>query len=188
MSSPTVMDTSRFVYLLLQRLLTTYIVPPGAVQWSLNSCTSSRLSCVQGHVLQLPSVKAAMGLPSGPSKAAPTAEAETMSEQKAQNQQVPQPVSASGQTSEGTANGQPISTIGNLPRERLVDMKKLLTVSPAVQAMAARATDASAVIVKVLHVTVPTHHLRWHMLHPNRSCCCLSSIILAEREANCKQK
>ncbi len=90
-----------------------------------------------------------MGLPSGPPKPAPTADTESMSDQSAQNQQVPQPVSASGQTSEGTANGQPISAKGNLPREQPVDMQKLLTVSPAVQAMAARATDASAVIVKV---------------------------------------
>jgi hypothetical protein len=104
---------------------------------------------VQGHVLQMPSVRAAMGLPSGPPKAALTADAETMSEQKAQNQQVPLPILASGQTSEGTPNGQPISTKGNLPRGQPVDMEKLLTVSPAVQAMAARATDATAVIVKV---------------------------------------
>ena len=170
------------MYCLIQSLLTTYIVPPGAVQWSPNSCTLSRLSCVQGHVLQMPSVRAAMGLPSGPPKPIPTAEAETMSEQSAQNQQVPQPISASGQTSEGTPNGQPISTIGNLPRGQPVDMQKLLTVSPVVQAMAARATDASAVIVKVFQLTVPTHHLRWHMLHCNRSCCCLLSIVLGEQE------
>jgi len=153
---------------------------------ALDSCTSSRLSCFQGHVLQMPSVRAAMGLPSGPPKAALTADAETMSEQKAQNQQVSQPTS--GQTYEGTPNGQPISTIGNLPRGQPVDMEKLLTVSPAVQAMAARATDASAVIVKVFQLTVLTHHLCWHMLHPNRSCCCLLSIILVKTRSELQAK
>lgn len=97
-----------------------------------------------------------MGLPSGPSKAALTADAEAMSEQKAQNQQVPQAISASGQTSEGTPNGQPISTISNLPRGQPVDMQKLLIVSPAVQAMAARATCASAVMMKVIQLTLPS--------------------------------
>ncbi|DBA80543.1 hypothetical protein WJX77_009280 [Trebouxia sp. C0004] len=120
-------------------------LPQGAVLYWL---ASSLTALAQGHVLQMPAVKAAMGLLSGPFKAAPIAGAETMSEQTAQTQQVPQSVSASGQTSEGTANGQPTSAIGNLPRGQPVDMKKLLTVSPAVQAMAARATDASTVIVK----------------------------------------
>ncbi|KAL0024349.1 hypothetical protein WJX79_002004 [Trebouxia sp. C0005] len=120
-------------------------LPQGAVLYWL---ASSLTALAQGHVLQMPSVRAAMGLPSGPSKAALTADAEAMSEQKAQNQQVPQAISASGQTSEGTPNGQPISTISNLPRGQPVDMQKLLIVSPAVQAMAARATCASAVMMK----------------------------------------
>lgn len=120
-------------------------LPQGAVLYWL---ASSLTALAQGHVLQMPLVRAAMGLPFGPPKAALTADTEPMSEQSAQHQQVPQPISVSGQTSEGTPNGQPISTIGNLPRGQPVDMQKLLTVSPAVQAMAAKASDASAVIMK----------------------------------------
>ena len=127
----------------------------------------------------MPSVRAAMGLPSGPPKAALTANAETMSEQSAEHQQVPQSISVSGQTCEGTPNGQPISTIGNLPRGQPVDMQKLLTVSPAVQAMAAKASNASAVIVKVFQLTVLTHPLCWHATY------CISIDPAAAFEVSC---
>ncbi len=121
----------------------------------------------------MPSVKAAMGLPSGPPKPTLTADAKTVSGQKAQNQQAPRPISANGQTFEGTSNGQPISTNGNLPRGQPVDMEKLLTVSLAVQAMAARATDASAVIVKVGSAQGAV----FHTLAPHIQCHCINGVV-----------
>ncbi|KAL0046699.1 hypothetical protein WJX82_007754 [Trebouxia sp. C0006] len=48
-------------------------LPQGAVLYWL---ASSLTALAQGHVLQLPSVRAAMGLPSGPPKPAPTADTE----------------------------------------------------------------------------------------------------------------
>ena len=70
-----------------------------------------------------------------------------------QHQQDPASVSANGQLIDGKASAKPISlkgTEGKQTKEQPIDMERLLSVSSAVQKMAAEATDADTVLLKVL--------------------------------------
>ncbi len=99
-----------------------------------------------------------MGLPFTPSTAMP-------SEQQLTQQTISDSDSANGQGLEGKSKGQPIEPKGAKPnqsRQQPVDMDKLLNVSKAVRKMAARATDAHAVLIKVQQAAnVVTQCVSW---------------------------
>ena len=94
----------------------------------------------------MPSVRAALGLPSALSPLP------SPLQQKASQDAAPQSV-LNEQTDTGQATGLPIETKGaksGLPgQQQPVDMQKLLTVSSAVIKLAARSTDAHAMLLKV---------------------------------------
>ena len=110
----------------------------------------------------MPSVRAAMSLPTsvagGPRPDQLRSKPTASSAEQSQHQEDSAFTSDNGQLVDGRANVQPISlkgTEGKQAKEQPVDMERLLSVSPAVQKMAAKATNAGAVLVKVLLLSTP---------------------------------
>jgi len=104
---------------------------------------------LQGYILQLPSARAALGLPSSPLPLAAASQQGTGPSQASSRQQA----LVKGPAVECTPGAVPIAkkgTKGTPSRQtQPVDMDKLLTVSAAVQKLAAGSSDVHALLLKV---------------------------------------
>ena len=104
---------------------------------------------LQGYLLQVPSARAALGLPSVPVPLTAASQQHAASTQAPQEQQAlgkgsavkgkPERAPTVMQGTKGTPSGHP----------QPVDMEKLLTVPAGVQEWAARSSDAHALLLKV---------------------------------------
>ena len=105
--------------------------------------------CLQGYILQLPSARAALGLPSAPMRLSAASQQGTAPLQASPIQQA----LVKGPAVEGTPGAVPIvkkGAKGTPSRQpRPVDMDKLLTVSAAVRKLAAGTSDAHTLLLQV---------------------------------------